>query len=149
MITEKATEASVPGQRTTGKAEAGRVEAEDQRPDRARPFSLALDTEYSLHLRATLGRLCRELAESVEEGGPGLNEIVRLHAWLRADFVPWTSLRLDRMNAATRSALSDAMAQVGNLDANLVTTAGTEAAELADRLRRLGTDLVAELIRSE
>lgn len=149
MITEKATEASVPGQRTMGDAEAGPVRAEEQQSDRARLFGLELDTQYSLHLRATLGRLCRELVESVEEGGPGRSEIVRLHTWLRADFVPWTSRRLDRMNAATRSALSDTMTQVGNLDATLVTTAGTEAAELADRLRRLGTDLVAELIRSE
>lgn len=149
MISEQTIGTRVPGQRSAGSLPEESLKMDDQTPEPNRRITLGIDADYSLHLRATLGRLCRELVESVEEGGPGLSEIVRLHAWLRADFVPWTSRRLDDMNLATRSALSDLMAQVGTLDARLVTTAGTEAAELADRMRRLGTDLVAELIKSD
>ncbi len=149
MISEQTVGTRVPGQRGAGSLSEESSKMDDQKPDSSRRMALGIDADYSLHLRATLGRLCRELVESVEEGGPGLSEIVRLHAWLRADFVPWTSRRLDDVNLATRGALSDLMAQVGSLDARLVTTAGTEAAELADRMRRLGTDLVAELIKSD
>lgn len=130
MVGEQTLSGAVPGQRAVAD-DAARV------------------SDYSLHLRATLGRLCRELVEAVEEGEGGLCELGRLHTWLRADFVPWTARRLRALDRSTRDTLADALTEVGRLDGRLVTTAGREAARTADQLRRVGTDLVSRLIDME
>jgi len=103
-------------------------------------------TAASLRLRATLGQLCRSVVEEVENGGQGNREIALLHVWLRADFVPWTSRMMLELTLSRRSCLAATMARVGELDAQLPMATGAQAADVADQLRRHGTDLVAEIV---
>lgn len=115
-------------------------------PQQRLPAGTDPTADYSLRLRITLGRLCREVVETVEDGDSATDETLRLHAWLRADYIPWLSKAMLALSLPARSELATAMAEIAHLDSLLVTARAEQAATIADRLRRVGTDLVTDIV---
>lgn len=98
-------------------------------------------TDYGSMLSETVFRLARDVQSAAEDGWAA-TETARLHAWVNAELVPWARAAARDLDPRERAAINPYIVQLGELDAQMLGTAGSPAAELADRLREVVDQLV-------
>jgi len=90
-------------------------------------------------MRLTLERLCEELLTAVDDGDWGVREASRLHAWMRAEFLPWFEQRENEADdLATAAAIRSDRGVLLGLNSLLMGARGDEAAKWTKQIARVG-----------
>ena len=101
--------------------------------------------DYVDVLDATLHRLVTQVREAVDDGTWAVSESAQLHAWLRAELLPWAAASVRTLDMRTRDTMGPVFAELAALDVELLGCAGIAAAQMAERLQSTGTRLLAAL----
>lgn len=102
-------------------------------------------TDYGSVLSETAFRLAREVGDAAKDGGWAATEAARLHAWVQADVVPWAKEATRDLDPRERASINPYIVAIAELDAQMLGTAGSSAAELADRLKSVVEQLVTRV----
>lgn len=105
-----------------------------------RPSVDAID--FATAIQRTLDRLVDEVVEAVDDGTWGAAEGARLHAWIRAELLPWAADMLRQASPGTRAVAGPALSRLAGLDAQLLGTYGASASHAASNLHTAATTLI-------
>lgn len=100
---------------------------------------------YAAIIDSAMKRLVAHVHQAVADGTWAVNETAQLHAWVRAELMPWAAEVLRTSDPAARASLAPAFAELAKLDADLLGTCGRPAAALATKIQDSGSQLLRKL----
>ncbi len=113
--------------------------------DHSDPQSEITPDSYAAIIDSAMRRLVQHVQEAVDDGTWAVAEAAQLHAWVRAELLPWAAELMRTADPTTRETLAPVFTQLAQLDAELLGTCGRPAAALAHKLQDSGTQLLRML----
>lgn len=105
----------------------------------------AIPRDYGLQVSRTVQRLTRDIHDAATEGDWAVSEVSRLHAWMLAEVVPWARSVANELDPPQRARVNQFLVDLADLDAIMLGTAGTAAADVADQVKQTIDRLVVRV----